>query len=341
MAFSAAELANIANSALDFYLKGQPLSQTIQDKPLLKAMEAAKKTFPGGKELISGPVKGSYNSYLAGYEHDDQVTYTNPANDKRVSYAWKQMHGGLAITMDELKRDGISVVDTDGKKTVEHSEREKTALINILESKMEDMTEGIARNLNAYFWGDGSGDAKGIAGVQAFLTATPAVGTTGGIDRAANTWWRHRAPSAWNTSSVNLATELKKEMRQLNRFGGKPNLMLAGSAFIEAMEAQLYAKGDFTQSGFSSNGKNDMGIADISYNGMKIQYDPTLDDLSKSKYLFVLDTKAMFPYVMQDEWGKTHNPARPYDRYVIYRGITYTGNLYANRLNSSGVYQIA
>jgi hypothetical protein len=247
----------------------------------------------------------------------------------------------MVITMDELKRDGISVVDTDGKKTVEHSEREKTALINILESKMEDMTEGIARNLNSYFWGDGSGDAKGIAGVQAFLTATPAVGTTGGIDRATNTWWRHRTGLGWNTGTVNMATELKKEFRQLQRYGGKPNLLIAGSAFIEALEAQLYAKGSFTMTGFSSGGKNDMGIADISYNGMKIQYDPTLDDLSQSKYMFAIDTKAIFPYVMDGEWGKTHNPARPYDRYVIYKGVTYTGNLFVNRLNSSGIYSIA
>ena len=42
MAFSSAELANIANAALDYYIdKGNVYSQSLQDKPLLKAMDSA------------------------------------------------------------------------------------------------------------------------------------------------------------------------------------------------------------------------------------------------------------------------------------------------------------
>jgi hypothetical protein len=41
MAFTQAEIDNIANAALDFYIKGQPLSQQLQDKPLLAAMKSA------------------------------------------------------------------------------------------------------------------------------------------------------------------------------------------------------------------------------------------------------------------------------------------------------------
>ena len=41
MAFSSAELANIANAALDYYIdKGSVYSQSLQDKPLLKAMDS-------------------------------------------------------------------------------------------------------------------------------------------------------------------------------------------------------------------------------------------------------------------------------------------------------------
>ena len=41
MAFTSAELANIADASLDYYIqKGSVLSQTLADKPLLAAMDA-------------------------------------------------------------------------------------------------------------------------------------------------------------------------------------------------------------------------------------------------------------------------------------------------------------
>jgi hypothetical protein len=37
---------------------------------------------------------------------------------------------------------------------------------------------------------------------------------------------------------------------------------------------------------------------------------------------------------------KKHNPARPYDRMVMYNGISMTGVLVAKQLNTSAVYDI-
>ena len=85
MAFSSAELANIANAALDYYIdKGNVYSQSLQDKPLLKAIDGAAKTFPGGKAELSVAVKGTYTTTVAGYTHNDTVAYANPANIKRA-----------------------------------------------------------------------------------------------------------------------------------------------------------------------------------------------------------------------------------------------------------------
>jgi hypothetical protein len=38
---------------------------------------------------------------------------------------------------------------------------------------------------------------------------------------------------------------------------------------------------------------------------------------------------------------KKHNPARPYDRMVMYNGISMTAVMVARQLNTSGVYDIA
>ena len=110
MPFTAQELANIANAAFDFHVKGPAMAQSIQQKPLYEAMKANQKEFPGGKESIVQNVKGTYTTRPEGYSHDDQVGYSNPANIKQSSFPWKEIHAGIQVTLTELKKDGISAV---------------------------------------------------------------------------------------------------------------------------------------------------------------------------------------------------------------------------------------
>jgi hypothetical protein len=347
MPFTQAELDNIATAALDFYMKGQALAQTMQERPLLKALKAGQKTFPGGKGDLRRNVKGNYSSAFAGYTHDDVVGYVNPANLKQTSFPWKELHAGISLTHTELKKDGISVVDTNGEDTTEHSERELTAITNLLDDKLDDLSEGSARSFNEICWRDGTQDAKAFPGILSILTDTPAVGVTGGIDRATSAWWQHRALVGINKITASAANQtltqtLRNELRQLTRFGGRPTLILAGSGFLEALETEVAEKGYYTQTGFSNNGKNDIGMSDISLRGAgTFKYDPTLDDLGFAKRCFFIDPKHLYLDVMDGEDMKTHSPARPADQYVLYRGLTWTGGMLADQLNCHGVYEVA
>jgi hypothetical protein len=347
MPFTAPQLANIANAALDFYIKGPALDQIVQDKPLLAAMVKAQKTFPGGKGNISIPVKGERTTTIMGYTHDDTVTYQNPANIKRVVYPWKEIHAGITFTGTELKIDGISVVDsTTGKDTVEHSQREMTVLTGLLEDKLDDMAKGWAEGFNKMLWQDGTQDAKQVPGIRSLVLDAPAVGMTGGLDRVANVWWRNRALTGASKIVSNPTTQLltktlRKEVRQLRRYGGRPNVALCGSLALEKLEAELTEKGYYTDSGFANMGKNDIGVASISMKQVgTFQYDPTLDDLGYSDYIYLLDFSHLTLRVMDGEDKKTHTPARPYDKYTYYRAMTWTGGLTADQLNAQGVYQV-
>ena len=124
------------------------------------------------------------------------------------------------------------------------------------------------------------------------------------------------------------------------RYGGRPNLVLCGSDFIEAMENELRAKGNYTLEGWTSKKATDASLADISFKGVNFQYDPTLDDMSKSKYCYVLDTRRIFPKVLQGESMKKHQPARPENKYVFYRAMTWAGGLVCTQRNCHGVYAI-
>ena len=347
MPFTAQELAHISNSTLDFYIdKRKVFSQTLQDKPLLSKMRSMQKTFPGGKENLSVAVKGVYTTDIMGFTHDDEVTYANPANAKRANYPWKEIHSGISFTGTELKKDGVSIVDSNtGEKTSNHSGREMTALVNILEDKLEDMVEGTDRGMNNMYWQSGTQDAKVIPGIRSIILDDPTSAVTvGGIDQAANTWWRNRASlllNAGTPANLVIIKKLQAELRQLRRYGSPKWGWFAGSDFITALENEIRSQGTLTDTGFTQSGKTDAGIADLRFKGNPIMYDPTLDDLGLSKYLYILDCNAIHPMVMDGEDMKRHYPSRPENKYVYYRAITYTGGLVCRQRNTSGVYSIA
>lgn len=342
------ELESIANQALDYYIKEGPLSQAIQEKPLLNTLRAKQKTFPGGKGDIRGNVKGTYTTTFMGYSDDDTVTYHRPGNVKQFVVPWKELHAGIEITHTDLKKDGISVTDsTTGESTSNHSDRDMTVITNIFEDKLEDMTEGAAQSFNDILWRDGTQSAKVPAGVQSLIVEDPTSGICEGIDRAANAWWRNRSLTdaskiTASASNQTLTKTLRSEVRQLRRYGGRPSLLLAGSDFIDALELEVHEKGTYTDSGFTNAGSTDIGMADIRMRGVgAFQYDPTLDDLGYSKFAYFIDPRHLRLHTMEGEDMTRHNPARPAEKYLLYRGVTYTGGLVANKLNAHAVYEVA
>jgi hypothetical protein len=350
MPLTAQELANAAAAAIDFHMREQPNSQTIQDRPVYEKLIGKQKSFPGGNNRITVPVKGVYGSSFQGYSDDDQLAFSNRANAKRASYRWVEVHDGLTLPYSELKLNGISVTDTmDSSSTKKVEDRERIALHDMLADKIEDYKEGFERAMNNMFWLDGSQDPKVSPGIQAFvLKVAPAsqTGVTGGIDRSLNAWWRNRAVLAIASNSGTWANQplvqtLQKEMRQLRRYGGRPDLFVVGSDFLDAFEMELRAKGNYTLEGWSKKGKIDASVADVMFKGLDLIYDPTLDDLGEAKSGYVLDTSKLFPMVMSGEDRRQHVPARPYDRFVMHRSITWTGGFVAKQLNCHGVYTIA
>ena len=370
--YTAPLLNHITTAALDWWLnKGTAFQEAIQEKPLLASMESKKKTFPGGKGNIILSVKGDFGNTAApgtsdqvvGYQLDDVVTYYTPANLTQAVFPWKEHHLGLMLTHSELKSDGITVVDSgaDDSRTTEHSGRDDTVLVGLLDDALQDMSEQYARGMNNLMWGNGTADPKALAGMAALITDAPATGTVAGIDRSVKTWWRNRAYTAAMGSAVTgtpalgawgggpiassptgggaLISMLQGEYRQLTRYGGKPNTAFCGSSWLGALETELRANGNYSMQGFS--GGKDISVGQISYMGTDFEYDPTLDQLGHPKRCYWYDSRDIYLVAMQDEWRHQHSPDRTPDKYVLYRSLTSTGQLCARRLNSAVVIDIA
>jgi hypothetical protein len=364
MPFSVEELANITNSALDLYMfKRKSFAQNIQQKPFYAALDAASSSeLSGGKGRMSfGVHAGQGGLVLQGYTHDDAVTYGNPTPQKRVSFPWYEHFMGLSVTHTELKHDGITVTETSGDySTSDKDGREEHALNNMLETKLEVMSEDYADQMNRLSWGDGSVDPKSFAGIRAFILDNPALGATGSLNRTTNTWWRNRAATtAANAASTGFAPItsnvanggalldfLEKERMQIRRRarGTVRHKCFAGSDFINAMKLEIRANGLYSQSGFGSESSNDGAMASVDsvkFGNWTFQYDPTLDDLSLAKRAYIIDFSKLKLVYMTGEKMKKVRPTRPHDIMAIYQGLSTTCGMIAMQLNTSGVYDIA
>lgn len=341
MALGTVVANDIANAALDFFVRSAAFAQTTQDKPLLKWLRSGQKTFPSGKQNVSEPVKGVYmntvSGFFAGYSEDAQLQFTQAQNIMRAEYPWKEVHAGLIITWTELKKDGITV--KDNSKTSEHSQVELTRLTGLMEDRMLDFAESYNRSKNSMYWNDGSQDANQVPGIQALLPTT--YGTVGGISQTTNVWWKHHivAPVTPNGANSTLIETIRREVIQLRRYGGRPNKALCGSEFLAGLRLEIQAKGLFTQSGFKDS--QDIGMGEVRVGDIgTFEYDPTLDDMGQSKVCYVMDSRRLRLRPMEEEDDKTLTPERPYNYMVFLKSMTWTGALEVTQENAHGIFSI-
>lgn len=360
MAFTADELANISNAALEAYIdKGKVWKQNVANKPMLEAFNAAAGKFSGGKEYVSFAVKaGQGGGALAGYTGDDQVTYYNPTGIKRARFPWREHHIGMVVTHTELKEDGINVVENGADQSTSAMDgREEHALANLLDEKNDTLGEDYAYSLDRLIHLDGSADPKALAGIASLILESPAVGSTGAIGRVANSWWRNRAATvafglAGGQGAITVSTAnggaliefMDKEVRARSKYknGSTKVRYFCGSDFIDGYKRELRANGSYSQTGWTGAAP-DGSMADPKHAGLQLEWDPTLDDLGLSKRCYAIDMGRTGVRVLYMDGNrmKKHSPARPYDRYVMYNGITTTAVMIAKQLNTSGVYDIA
>jgi hypothetical protein len=349
MAITISNLSNVVNEAIDFYKGGDAMRQYVQDKPLLNALISKQATIPSGYQYVSSPVTfadvGDETDSFDWYSNADQVAFPHPDNTLQAKYQWREVHAGMSVSETELTQDGIEVADSGSTSKI--TGREKTAISNLLDNKVKGMLEGWSRNFDEAIHRDGTQDAKAFGGLTLLVADDPSADTVGGLSAATYALWRNRALTGANKITASAANQtltkkLRAEVRQLRRYGGRPNLIIAGSSFIEGLETELHEKGTYTQVGFANNGKTDIGLAGISMLGVgTVMYDPTLDDLSREKFCYILDTSKLGLTVLSGRDRVTRTPERPYDQYVLLKAMTWAGTMHCWQRNAQGVYEIA
>lgn len=350
MPITTSEVTRAAKSSLDMFMKNNPIDQIATERVFMNWLNRHKSPYPGGKQFITWQLRKSYDSAGQWFYGADQVSYNERDSLAQAQFPKRNLHDGYAITEDRLEENGITISDEKPKQATRH---EAVALTNILKEQNDILLLGIQEKFDQDLLRDGTADTDAPAGLDHLVSLTPSVGTVGGIDAslAANSWWRNNVSTGLTSNSTgNITDEMEKMWRDASRHNGRPNFILAGEAFYDALSSYLKNHAS-TQVNFSGVTERVMeaGVKEIAFHGVPIKQHLGFPDLDAkdspatpwTKRCYFLNSRHLQLKPIENQDFQTRRPPRIYDRYVSYVGITWKGALCINRRNAHSVMSIA
>jgi hypothetical protein len=345
-----AQLAAGANTQLESYASGDPIDQINTEHKTLAWLMANKAPVIFGNGIYNEKVRISNDSNYQRYTGDDQVTYGRKDTVRKAPFQHYEQHDGFTLNETELANNGI--VMTDDAEAVP-TDAEKIQLVSLIDEGWTTLKSGFQANLALDFLRDGSQANLAVPGLDLIVSTTPSVGVIGGIDASVAPYWRNNADLAINTGTAGtLTSEMEAQWRACTRYGGmQPDFIVCGSKFYDAyrkdanqtQNRQVITNG---KGGVNADGSTD----NVYFKGKLVVWDPdfdALDDLlgaitypwAKRCYFLNSKTVKLRPY--KGRWMITRKPARMYDRYSHFFGITNDCAITTNKRNANAVLSIA
>lgn len=352
MPFNATQIEQIGHYAIDFFAKNDPVDNVNTIHPFYNWLVQNKEEEPAVGQFYSENVYISNDSNGQNYWGADQVTYNTRDPLRQTQWAWYNYHNGFGFDEDTLKAAGI--IKTDDREA-QASGAERSILWSRLKAAYLTLKKGTQEDLAIEFLYDGSQSAKAVPGAANLISLTPSTGTVGGIDAATNAYWRNNTSLGivhTTPADGNINAALKSMERAVMLYGGaRPTRIFAGKAFIEALEAENRAISHLdVNMNNSGRGTNyDGGIANVTFNGIPVIWDPTFETIDAkyapptpyTKRAYMVSDQSVRLRPVQGFWMLDRKPPRVYDRYVHYWARTASYRLTTAQRNGSAVLTIA
>ncbi len=350
MPVNSAQLTAGANYQMQSYAANDPIDQINTDKPFMKWLIDNKKESIFGNGIFNEKVRVSNDSNYQNYSGDDQVTYNRKDTVRLAPYQHYEAHDGFGLNETELANNGIIL--TDDREAVP-TDAEKIQIVNLIKENRETLKTGFQDNWDLEVHRDGTQSAKAVPGLDLLVSTTPAVGTIGGIDASTSTYWRNNANLAIVTTTAGTLTdEMEETWRACTTYGGMiPDFIVCGSAFYDAYrkDAGLTINRQIVVPG--KGGTNmDASVTGLFFKGVPVVWDPTFDKLDTilgaitypwAKRCYFLNSKTLVLRPFKGRWMIDRTPARMYDRYTHYFGVTADYGLTMKKRNANAVLSIS
>lgn len=351
MPFTSQEIIEAGKAGLDFYLAENPVDQVALERPIMKALQGKKKAAPGAKQFIVEQLRKGYQSNFQWFNGSAIVTYNQRQSLEQANYAWRSCHDGLALNEDRLAQNGI-IIDDD-KAATSASDAEKLQLTNLFTEQMEILRLGFQEQFSYALHLDGTQSTDALTGLDGLVSLAPTTGVVGGIDRSVsgNAYWRNNVSTGLTTttSTGTILNQMEVQFRQCARNGGRPDLIVAGSTYIDGYRnfvLNTFGRMDF---GPSNTKKVEGGTSVLTFQGIEVQWSPEFQELDArfapatpwEKRCYMLNSAHITLRPLQGQDMKTRKPPRAYDRYEYYWGLTWRGALTMCRSNAHAVLALA
>lgn len=360
LALTSGELTQLGYTALDNFLKNDPIDQVATERPWLRKLTSMKRSFPGGKQYIVEQIRTGYDENLSWYGGDDTVAYNRRDTVRQTNFPWGGWHDGFSLNEDLLLANGITITDRNARSGGStNSAADMLQLTNLFQENIEVLRLGCEKVFDRELHRDGTQDAKAIAGLDSLVAVDPTSGTVGGINRATsgNEYWRNNYVAAGITQA-SLISSMESMWRDCMREGGAPDFILAGSDFVDdfraAAASEITRYTDLPRTGgnaeFDPSIKQSQGgtYTGLHFQGVPIVWDPIFSELDTldspvvtwEKRCYMINCKhiRLRPAAGHDMVPRT--PPRNANAYVHYWGLTWKGALTMNKAQSHGVLYI-
>lgn len=231
------------------------------------------KTFDGGRTIYE-PFSFQENGNTGYYSGTDLLPTGATQDVTAAEFGIKQASTQVVISgLEEIQNSGTS------------------AIIDLLDARLEVAENSLSNLLNRGVYSDGTGfSGKQITGLQAAVTASPATGTYGGIDRSVWAVWRNKAfggvaNGVGAVTSGNIISYMDQLYASMIRGGDRPNVILMDQVFWSLFKGALQ-----NQQRFTSSASADAGFDELAYMGIPVIMDNTESGVP-ARTAYFLNTK--------------------------------------------------
>lgn len=208
---------------------GKLADNVTENNALLMRLKKKGKVKPvsGGRTIVQEleyAENGTFRRYT-GYE-----TLNISPSDVITAAEFDYKQAAVAVSIS-----GLELLQNSGKE----------AVLDLLESRIENAMKTMVNNIAADCYSDGTADGgRQIGGLQLLVDTTPSTGTVGGIDASTTigTFWRNIAYDGGSTAtSTNIQSYMNALALQLVRGTDKTDLIVADSNYYGKYLASLQA----------------------------------------------------------------------------------------------------
>lgn len=241
----------------------------------------------GGRDLTEPLL---YNE-LATKFYDGFETFSIDTSQEVIDsavYQWKQLGGFSFIS---------------GKEKIMN--REKWQVVSLAEARVDALIAGLRNKTGLSLYGTGTGEGgKEFTGLRALVADAPNTGTVGGIDAAANPFWRNQTDVA---TVATLPSTIQSRMNAMQlactRGTDQPNLIMANGNLFTSYWESLQENARFTNSKLA-----DAGFRTLEFVGTPVVYDAQCaTDLTQAGEgrMYFLNTKYLRFRKAAERWFAT------------------------------------